>query len=587
MRTHLKRMTACLLAVLICFSVFAGCKKNPDGTSSTTSTGTSSVEYVEVPSEPVIDTATGEIKVALGNTVHDLIADLEDNGSITADQTMKVFEADGVTEVTDDTSMLVDGWIAVVYDQDGNEVSRYTIRVIAPNTPVNSDTATGSTGTGTTTSTGGSNSTPGSSGSTSTPPGPAVDISDISIPDESSWIPEGTITIAEDQNNATLTAAIVDYMALHPNVKINVVQTAGGKTTLEQLKTMLAGGSAADIVNMDSCYITTAGAANQLFDLTAFGANDIKGLFTASCWNAVSSSTGDQVFGLPFDANTICLLYNVDLFNAAGVTNPPSTFAEMKTAASSLLAKYPNFAPYTFPFDWPVANWKAFMYFTWLWRCGGEILTSDYKQAAFNSTVGVEALQMIVDLKKDKLTTANYQHDQFFRGEVGMIDIGSWTYESTFESGLTSHFGASLMPELKAGVPRYSGLGLYSYCLPNKITKNMTDEERAVALNTARVAYDFIQFLCTSQTYQLQYCKENNFITSLISGQSDPFYDNGAWPVYVEQLPLAKTRPGVNDWNRIEEYISDAITLAVSEQRTVKEALDSAATYTNKRLSRD
>lgn len=380
-----------------------------------------------------------------------------------------------------------------------------------------------------------------------------------------------TLTVWDVSDNPSMSAAAVQFERAHKDVTVNVVST--GYTSLSSLKTAIASSTAPDIVVMDHVYLVSAGTNGYLLDLNKYGAANIKSKFMSSCWNAAGRD--GKVYGLPFDANTICFLYNKERFNEANA-KVPSNYSELTAAAAALKSKGIVSAPMTLSFSNSSAsnkNFAAFQFFFWLWRNGGEILSSDYKTAAFNSQAGVDALQQIVDLYGNGYVSDKYDQSAFQSGSIAIMENGTWMYESLFTGSNKGKYGVALMPELKSGVPQYSGLGLYCY----GVTSGSKNPE---------LAYEFISQFCTTSAYQVTFSKAMGRIPSLLAAQKDSYYQTAEWQTFIKQLELSKARPGVNNWDNIEAYIADSVAQAISGKSTPKEVLDAAAKYVNTMLSR-
>lgn len=380
-----------------------------------------------------------------------------------------------------------------------------------------------------------------------------------------------TLTIWDVSENPSMAAAAVQFERTHKDVKVNVVNS--GYTSLSSLKTAIASSTAPDIVVMDHVYLVSAGTNGYLLDLNKYGAANIKSKFMTSCWNA--SGRDGKTYGLPFDANTICFLYNKERFNEANA-KVPANYSELTAAAAALKAKGIVDAPLTLSFSNTSAhnkNFAAFQFFFWLWRNGGEILSSDYKSATFNSQAGVDALQQIVDLYNNGYVSDKYDQAAFQGGSIAIMENGTWMHESIFTGSNKGKYGVALMPELKSGIPQYSGLGLYCY----GVTSGSKNPE---------LAYEFISQFCTTSAYQVTFSKAMGRIPSLLSAQKDSYYQTAEWQMFIKQLELSKSRPGVNNWDSIEAYIADSISQAISGKSTPKEVLDAAAKYVNTMLAR-
>jgi ABC-type glycerol-3-phosphate transport system substrate-binding protein len=102
-----------------------------------------------------------------------------------------------------------------------------------------------------------------------------------------------------------------------------------------------------------------------------------------------------------------------------------------------------------------------------------------------------------------------------------------------------------------------------------------------------QLAYNFIQFLATSEKYQLQFCMMGNVIPCLKSITSDRFFDTPEWKVYFDQMKFTKLLPRVSCIDNINQAIADAIYSVASGKATAKEALDAAAVKANALLAKE
>jgi multiple sugar transport system substrate-binding protein len=130
------------------------------------------------------------------------------------------------------------------------------------------------------------------------------------------------------------------------------------------------------------------------------------------------------MFGLPYDGESTGLFYRKDLFEAAGIAAPPTTWEELEAAAQTLTGEdqygYIIFAPEAWYYWYP-----------FLWQNGGEMLSEDGTQVLFNSDAGKEAAEFYVGLVQysppDFLNSNSYDgRVAFATGQVGMYVAGAW-----------------------------------------------------------------------------------------------------------------------------------------------------------------
>ena len=628
MRTQLKSTLALVLALLICVSVFAACK-GETGTDADSSS-TPLLSFADVPSQAEVDIDAGTITMAYGTTFADLKTDLIAEGRLLEDQgeTLHLYKEDKVTEITDETTPLENGMIAIKQDAEGNEIFSLTLVIEAAvvSQVVNSDgtiTTTLQTGeqitynsagevvsttpapassNGGTTENPGTSVVPGPSPSTPdtntsvTPPTPSD--SRPSIPSDPTVLPMDDpyeLVIAGDKSNSALVTAMMEFQKKHKNITLRIVAAVGldtdtRYTSLNGLKMQLASNNAPDIVMMDSVYIAQGGEQNHLLDLQQFGSEEIRDLFIPSCWESVKSQVegNDAQYGLPLDCNTILQFYNKDLLDTAGVSKAPSNWSELVNAMERLKGLPNVTTPYALCVNPEKAghkNYATFTWLMWLWRMGGEVFNKDMTAAAFAEQPGIDALQMYVDMVTKYGVSKHFAEGEFSSGSVGFIMLVNNSYQNTVDGQSGIHFGVDLLPELKAGVPRYSGLGLYSCALPNKITAAGKDTAKvAAATAKAKWAYEFIKFYSTTLKYQLQNAERSRVVPSLKAGEGQGIYTGEFWATVYRQLNTCKYRPSVKNWDSIEIYILEAINAAVNNQKTVQEALKAAAVQTNRQL---
>lgn len=630
MRTQLKSTLALVLALLICVSVFAACKGNKpaDDPSSTPV-----ISFAEVPSQAVIDTETGEIKMAYGSTFADLKEDLQEEGQLAEGETLQLFQADQVTEITDEATLLESGMIVIKKDADGNELLKLTLVIEAAvvSQEVNSEgqiVVTLETGeqvvyevnseTGeqsivstipATPSNGGASTDPTTSVATpSNTPDTPSNVTSVELPSAGSVVSidsgaaesvindKYTLTVAGDRSDNSLVMAIMAFQKKHSNVTIRITAAGdGGRiTSLDNLKMQLASNNAPDVVQMDSVYVAAAGYQGYVLELQQFGSDDVKDLFIESCWQSVQSQiAGEETqFGLPFDCNTILMFYNKTLLDKAGVSTIPSTWSEFTTSLEKLKTLSEVSSPFNLMVNFDASlgqkNYMAFQWMMYLWRLGGEVLNSDLTAAAFAEQPGIDALQMYVDMVgKYGVSNQAFTDAPFLNGTAGFNMMTNNHYSSTVGSSTTNvEFGATMLPELKAGVPRYSGLGLYSVALPNKITGAGNDANKvAKATAQAQWAYEFAEFWAATLDYQMAFCENTLLMPSLKAGEGQGPFTGEYWTIAYQQLRTSKFRPGVKNWDSIETYLSEAINAAVNGNKTPQEALKAAAVLANRQLA--
>lgn len=135
-------------------------------------------------------------------------------------------------------------------------------------------------------------------------------------------------------------AQVAAFQKAYPNVKVNLVNAGTGNDEYTKLQNAIKAGSGApDVVQTEYYAFPQFALTDAFLDLSAYGFGDLKGDYTASTWNAVTS--GDAIYGLPQDSGPMALFYNKTVFDNAGVA-VPTTWDEYYDAAQKIHAADPQ-----------------------------------------------------------------------------------------------------------------------------------------------------------------------------------------------------------------------------------------------------
>ncbi|MDO3413314.1 extracellular solute-binding protein [Saccharibacillus sp. CPCC 101409] len=178
-------------------------------------------------------------------------------------------------------------------------------------------------------------------------------------------------------------AYIEEYKKVKPNVTINLEIMQADYNTV--LKSRIAAGSTPDV------FQTTAGGDIDTYaDYSADLTNEPLAAAMTDAVRANMSSTDGKVLGLPVKGNLFALIYNKDLFEQAGITEPPATIAEMDDAIAKLEAKGIK------PFANAYKEW-------WVWKH----IFQHYVDAAADDA-GISAQELVNKFIKGETTFSEY-----------------------------------------------------------------------------------------------------------------------------------------------------------------------------------
>ncbi len=265
--------------------------------------------------------------------------------------------------------------------------------------------------------------------------------------------------ISAGANVGNLATIVTAFEKANPGitVKVKTVPYASYGTALQ---TDLAAGSASDVFDID-------GASNYQ-SLQANGQlAQLKGVNGKVYSQALldTYATGGKQYGLPTSFSDVVLYYNKDLFDAAGISYPTSswTWADETAAAQKITDKakgiWGDHQPVTYN-----------EYYKVLVQNGASFLTKDGKKAAFNTPAGLEAAKWLVDKSGTTMPTiaqgqgtADFDTNLFASGKLGMLHTGIWVF-GNFAKG-PAHWDIAVEPgnTTHASAVFSNGIGVYAH----------------------------------------------------------------------------------------------------------------------------
>jgi multiple sugar transport system substrate-binding protein len=167
--------------------------------------------------------------------------------------------------------------------------------------------------------------------------GEELDLANLSpgIPEPSAPV---TITFASwvGSSSAVLQSLRDQFRELHPNITVDFEDVPAEEFT-DRLTTRIAGGNPPDVAYLDQSAVVDFASRNALLELGPYAeqsaAVQVDDYVDAFLNAAIYE---EKLYGLPFDGESTGLFYRTDLFEAAGIAGPPTTWEELEAAAQAL-----------------------------------------------------------------------------------------------------------------------------------------------------------------------------------------------------------------------------------------------------------
>jgi raffinose/stachyose/melibiose transport system substrate-binding protein len=304
-----------------------------------------------------------------------------------------------------------------------------------------------------------------------------------------------------------------DYMALHPNVTINITVLENDKFKTK-LTSVMQSGNPPDIfqswgAGTMQAYVAAGMTKDITPDLDANG-GAWRNTFAQGALGVYSA--GGKNYGVPWDMGMVGFWYNKDLFAKAGIANPPATWTEFIADVKALKAKGITPIALGEKSTWMGMHWYEYFVMRMAGKAGLEAAMSH--QGKFTDPAFVQAgekLKELVALDPYPLGYLTMDHDKsqgyFGDGKAAMLLGGQWTptvsaAQSVSKKGVVN-LGTFPFPAIEGGA--------------GSITDTMGGGNGfAIGKNASPEAVDFVKFLTSAEHQKV--LAENNLAIPVVKG---------------------------------------------------------------------
>lgn len=195
-------------------------------------------------------------------------------------------------------------------------------------------------------------------------------------------------------------------------------------------------------------------AKGVLHDLSSTFSDQEVAQFNPALWEAVRYQ--GRPYGVPQQTDTTALLYRLDAFQAAGISDVPKALDEAWTwdqfaAAATKLKRTVRSNQYPFVYDWQSAG--AYRWLTWLYEAGGSLFDAGRTAPAIDSDAGRRALDFTRSFftngwvpRNTSVKSTTYPDSLFAAGTVAMAFAGDFLLPA-IESDVKKKFAYGVMPQ--------------------------------------------------------------------------------------------------------------------------------------------
>lgn len=274
-------------------------------------------------------------------------------------------------------------------------------------------------------------------------------------------------------------------------------------------------------------------------------------------WSSLSSPDG-KTYYLPGEFNTMCVWYNSDMFQQAGIDEPDDswTWDDFLTIAKKLTK------PGVFGMQVQAAYFTGIM--PWVLTNGANVLDSKWTHATLNTSAAQEAVQFMRDMVAQKISPApGGTYDPYgatAQGKLAMFGGGRWPIVNIRELGIVNKMKIVAWPQkTQQGSP----VGWNAY----PIMKGSQNKEAAWA---------FVKFITSKEASEYFATQGGTIVPPRRSvATSDAFLSNapqGSEKLY-QALNYATPLPAPDKENVIELAIDNALAQILTGNTSVAQGL--------------
>jgi multiple sugar transport system substrate-binding protein len=340
----------------------------------------------------------------------------------------------------------------------------------------------------------------------------------------------GEITVwAMGAEGEKLSVLAKDFMAANPGVTVKVEPIAWD-VAHDKLLTSVAGNTTPDVSQLGTTWMgefAKTGALEEVPDDI-----DLDGTFEGARNTAIVDGTP---YGVPWYVETRVLYYRTDIAEKAGITEPPTSWDELKAMAKAMKEK--GGAKYGISLS--PNNWQELMPF--VWQNGGEGATEE--GFSFDSPEVVEALEYYQSFFKEGLTSPSVPEgfdvtQGFVAGTHPMFFSGPWHMSLIEEQGgaeLEGKWDVAPMPEKETGTSFVGGSDLVVF----------KDSENKDA------AWSFVRYLLDPPVQQKWYDTVSALPSVESAWEGGKLSTDEQLALFGEQLKDAKSPPPIPKWEQV------------------------------------
>ncbi|HLY30554.1 MAG TPA: sugar ABC transporter substrate-binding protein [Ktedonobacterales bacterium] len=362
----------------------------------------------------------------------------------------------------------------------------------------------------------------------------------------------------------------------HPNIHVTALKEPSGPNQYyPKVITAVHAGNAPDVALIEYQYIPTMVANSALVDISQYGAASAQSQFASSAWSQVTR--GSAIYGFPQDTGPMGLFYRKGIFQRAGISSPPATWADFAADAVKIHALGPNYYIASFPPQ--STGWIQSL----MWQYGAQWFKIDSSKNAWKVSINSAASKAVANYWQDLInkglvsTVADFSNDWGAGLDKGTI--ASWPSAVWGQGVVTSDaqdtsgkWAVAPMPQWTAGA-NLSGMWGGSAISVIAGTKHPKEAE------------EFAQWYLTNTQSLTIGVKEIGWFPANLSARQFPevtspnaFFSNQVIDTIFANANVPNTWTWPPNLTDVNQFMGDDFNAAIANHTSLSAALDKLQT---------
>jgi multiple sugar transport system substrate-binding protein len=335
------------------------------------------------------------------------------------------------------------------------------------------------------------------------------------------------------------------FEAANPGIDIQF-EVVPWDVLLQKLTTDIASGTNADLSIIGTRWLIDFVQQDVAEPLDGYITPEFKGRFIETFLSP--SVLEGNTYGLPIAASARAMYYNKELFEKAGITEPPKTWDDVKAAAEKIKAL--GGESYGFGLQGKEIETDVYFYYA-MWSFGGEIIEPD-GTSGLDAEAAITAAKLYKSMIDGGLTqpgVTSYSREDvqnlFKQGKVGMMMTAPFLSNQIKEEAPDLKYGVTAIPAGPTG-----DRGTYGVTDSIIMFKNSQNKDEA---------WKFLDFLFTTDMRAKFTMGEGFLPVNKEVAAMEHFQTNADLKEFTALLPDARFAPVIPGWEEVAQITTDAI----------------------------